>query len=106
MKAEEKLRNIWTSKLLIGETINIVDIYQFSKIRLKKKRSRKKFNKDYTRYVSEKIRLAYWGCLTSGVVYNTFKNISGFNLPDVEPMNGIPDIELVYLDGSPKDFDL
>ena len=95
---EEKIRNVWMIDFFLGKRMKVSDLYKFSKIKLKRKRMRKKFEKHYTRYLSEEVIKVYWGCLMSELASNTFKSVSGLNLPVVEPIDGLPKGEIVYLD--------
>jgi hypothetical protein len=67
-----KLTTKWFEKITKGETINIADLYEFSKIKLKRSRMRKKFNKNYSRYVSNEIIETYWGICLSTPLINSF----------------------------------
>ena len=92
-----KLTLIWFKKIQKGETINITDLYKFSKIKLKRSRIRKKFQKYYERYVSEEIKKIYWDILFSTPIVNSFKKQMDFKL-DIESMEGTPKVELCYID--------
>lgn len=92
-----KLTLKWLRKIQNGETINITDLYEFSKIKLKRNRIRKKFHKYYERYISEEIKKTYWGILFSTPLVNNFKKQMDFKL-DVEPIEGTPKVELIYID--------
>lgn len=74
-----KLTLKWLEKIQKGETINITDLYEFSKVKLKRSRIRKKFHKYYERYVSEEIKKTYWDIF--------FSKPLDFKLLDIEPMN-------------------
>lgn len=87
----------WFKKIQKGETINITDLYEFSKIKLKRSRIRKKFHKYYERYVSEEIKKIYWDILFSTPLVNSFKKQMDFKL-DIESMEGTPKVELCYID--------
>lgn len=63
-------------------------MYEFSKIKLKRNRIRKKFHKYYERYVSEEIKKTYWGIL--------FSTPLDFKLLDIEHIE--PKAELFYID--------
>lgn len=94
---ENKLTLKWLEKLQKGENINITDLYVFSKIKLKRNRMRKKFNKHYERYVSNEIMETYWSILFTSPLINTFKKQMDFKL-DIKSMNDIPNIKLIYPD--------
>jgi len=81
----EKLHLIWFEKIKTGDKIDATDLYQFSKISLKRKRVRKKFNKHFERYVSNKIYNTYFGILCASPLVSSFKTISDLN---VEPIGG------------------
>ena len=105
MKAEKQITNLdnkltklWLDKISKNENLTIEDLYIFSKIRLKSRRAKKKFNKDYERYISKEIKEIYWGCLIATPITKSFNKLSGFDLLKVEPMNKIPNIELIYFD--------
>lgn len=93
-----KLYQKWTEKLQKGETINITDLYEFSKVKLKRNRMRKKFHKHHDRYVPEEIEQTYWGICFSNPLIGNFKKQLDFELDVIEPMEGIPTIELIYPD--------
>jgi hypothetical protein len=92
-----KLTLKWLEKIQKGETINITDLYEFSKVKLKRSRIRKKFHKYYERYVSEEIKKTYWDILFSTPLVNSFKKQMDFKLLYIEPMKG-PKAELFYYD--------
>ena len=56
-----KLTNKFLNKLQHNETLSISDLYKFSNISLKRKRNRKKFNKHYSRYISQDVIETYRG---------------------------------------------
>jgi len=92
-----KLTKIWLNKLQKNESLNIKDLYQFSKIKLKRKRIRKKFEKNYERYVSKEIKETFWGCLFAHPLVGSLKKSMELELPNVEPMSiDLPKCVLVY----------
>jgi hypothetical protein len=97
---QDKLSKKYFEQALKGEKINITDLYEFSKIKLKRKRQRKKFEKYYHRYVPKDICLAYWGICLAFSMVNSFKRYSDIDksMLKIEPINGTPKIELCYLD--------
>jgi len=95
---KNKLTQKWIEKLQKGETINITDLYEFSRVKLKRSRMRKKFHKHYDRYVSEEIKQTYWSICFSNPLIGSFKRHLDFNLQNIEPMKGTPNIELIYSD--------
>jgi hypothetical protein len=95
---KNKLTQKWVEKLQKGETINITDLYEFSKVKLKRSRMRKKFNKYYDRYVSEEVKQTYWAIRFSTPLVGSFKKQLYFKLEDIKPMEGTPKIELIYSD--------
>ena len=97
---KNKLTQKWIEKLQKGETINITDLYEFSKVKLKRSRMCKKFHKYYDRYVSEEIKQTYWGICFSNPLVNSLKIYSdlGKDILRIEPMDETPKIELIYPD--------
>ena len=97
---KNKLTQKWIEKLQKGEIINITDLYEFSKVKLKRSRMRKKFHKYYDRYVSEEVKQTYWGICFSNPLISSFKLYSnlGKDFVSVEPMEGTPKVELIYFD--------
>ncbi len=95
---QTKLTQIWIQKMKDGDVLNITDLYQFSKVSLKRKRIRKKFHKHYERYVSKEVYETYWGCLIANPIYNSFKEMTKFL--DIKPLESIssPNVELIYPD--------
>lgn len=93
-----KLTSVWLGKLQNKQNISVKDLYQFSKISLKRKRFRKKFDKNYDRYVSKEIYDTYMGCVIAHPLASTFGKM--IDLPTLEPINDLelPKIDLVYLD--------
>lgn len=91
-----RLEKIWLDKISNGDlTIGVSDLYQFSKIRLSKKRNRKKFNKKFYRYISDEISIGYLHCLMESSLLKSFK------LPDLDPIlkeEGDPEPILYYFD--------
>ena len=53
-------QSLLTKKFIETGKISISDLYQFSNISLLRCRARKKFNKHYSKYISEKILREYW----------------------------------------------
>ena len=96
MDTTKKLQAIWLDKLQKEERISIKDLYQFSHIKLKKKRFRKKFDKNYGKYVSEEVYKAFWGILIAQLASIGTSSQLGF--PIVEPVEELPKGELFYLD--------
>ena len=101
MEKFNKLQEIWTNKLSKGEDISITDLYQFSKIKLKRSRMRKKFNKYYDKYVSKEIKDTYWGIVFARPLLNSFKIYSDLgtnsdNFIHVTPIEGMPKVKLYY----------
>ena len=93
---KDKLTQLWLERLSQNRGLEISDLYRYSKIRLKKKRNKKKFNKDYSQYVADTIRNIYWGSHISTPIANSFKRASDAICDlKVEPMN-CPKVELVY----------
>ena len=84
-------------KLVNGEEVNVSSLYRFSKINLKKKRNKKKFDKQYTRYISKDIFDIYIGLQLTKPIINSFKRMSEFNL-NIEPIENSPKGEIIYLD--------
>lgn len=87
MNQVEKLNQIWLDKLSKNETINIKDLYQFSKINLKRKRFRKKFEKKYYKYISNELWDTYIGILLTIPIINSFKREINFEIPLVDSIN-------------------
>jgi len=90
-----KLQIKWFEKVQRGETINITDLYEFSNIKLRKSRFRKKFKKYYERYVPKEICETYRGILIASPLVNSFKRMTDFNLEPIESEN-LPEIKLIY----------
>jgi hypothetical protein len=93
-----KITTIWLDKLQNNERLTISDLYPFSKINLKKRRNKKKFDKHYIRYVKKEIYQAYWGCLFAHPLVSSFKFPELRECNNIEPINDSPNVELVYLD--------
>ena len=93
MNIENKLR----SKILNNEVINIRDLYTYSKIKLNRKRQRKKFNKNYSRYISEGIFGIYHYELLLACMFNFSKKSMTLDLVETD---GLSDVKptLYYLD--------
>jgi hypothetical protein len=90
----EKLISIYLQN---GE-ITISDLYQFSKISLKKKRFKKKFNKHYYKYVSDDIYNNYIGFLITKSLTKTVSKMCDFDLDVISMDDPKPKIDLVYID--------
>lgn len=96
-----KLTSKWFGKLQKGETIGVSDLYEFSKVSLKRKRIRKKFDKKYHRYVSENIYEAYIGILFATPMIGSFQKILDFDIeivPLTHSIGGNPVGKLLYTD--------
>lgn len=93
-----KLQSVWFEKLQTRQNISVKDLYQFSKISLKRKRLRKKFEKNYVTYLSKEVYETYWGCLFAYPLISSFARIIDF--PKIEPIDDdkLPKVNLVYLD--------
>lgn len=96
MKTNNKLIQKWIEKTQRGEVINITDLYEFSNIKLKRSRMRKKFNKHYVKYVPKTIIETYWGICCSTPLVNSFKKYTDLDL-NVESI-GSTKITLTYPD--------
>jgi hypothetical protein len=95
----EKIQKIWLGKIQKNEQLTVADLFPFSKIRLKKKRNKKKFNKYYRRYISENVREAYWGCLIATPLVGSFKKqFENLDLLNIEPLEDTPKGDLYYVD--------
>jgi len=95
---QNKLNQKWLEKLQKDEQINITDLYEFSKIKLKRRRMRKKFHKHYDRYVPNEIKEAYWAVCFATPITENFKKQMKFNLKDIKPIDETPKVQLVYPD--------
>lgn len=97
-----QIAETWINKINSGQLLSIVDLYPYSKINLKKAKNKRKFNKNYTRYVSETIRSTYWNVSTYSLAYNVGKQMSNFNLmPEVQNFE-LPKVDLKYFDVNVK----
>lgn len=92
----EKLNQKWINKIQVGENINITDLYEFSKVNLKRSRMRKKFNKHYYKYISNKIAETYMGICVASPLVNGFKKMMDFDLK-IEPMLELPKGKIIYM---------
>lgn len=99
-----RLWDIFYKKKEKGETFRFEDLYQFSKISLKKKRNRKKFSKDYHRYVSGHILSQYFGLNIFDTMNKIASQTIGLDLVAIEPSNS-PTIQLGYYDFKYQDKD-
>ena len=93
MNLEYKLRN----KILNNEVININDLYPYSKIKIKNKRQRKKFNKNYSRYISECVFEIYHASLLFACMFNFSKNSMSLDLVKIDSLSDVKPT-LYYLD--------
>lgn len=94
---DHKLKQKWFEKLQNNESVNVTDLYEYTKIKLKRKRIRKKFDKYYYKYISDEINKLYSTITFSNSVVNTFKAQFDIELDDIQSLNKIP-VELVYFD--------
>jgi hypothetical protein len=93
----KKLTKIWLEKIQKNEQLEITDLYPFSKIKLKHSiRRHKKFYKNYERYVSQKVLEAYWSCLISSPLVNSFRKSIELDLKVISAEEGIPKGLLIY----------
>lgn len=93
-----RLQQKWFEKISRNEKITIEDLYEFSNIKLKRSRIRKKFRKYYERYVPKEICDTYRGILFASPLVNSFSKFLDFNLEPVEPSDDMPEIKLIYPD--------
>ena len=94
---DHPLISIWITKISRGETLTVKDLYPFSKVSLKRIRMRKKFDKNYPRYISDRTFQAWVGITAVTPLAGSFQRIAEFNL---ESVPGEPGSEgkLYYLD--------
>jgi hypothetical protein len=72
----------------------------YSKVSLKRARMKKKFRKDYSRYLSEKMVREFWGyCMVQPILRSNF---FGLDLVAIEPMSDLPKGELIYTEYKTK----
>lgn len=98
MNKTDKLRDNWLKKILNNENLEISDLFPFSKINLKKARSKKKFLKYYHRYVLEDVYKTYWGCLIATPLIRVYKSQAEFDIEPITPIESMPKAKIVYLD--------
>jgi len=91
-----KVTSIWFEKLRAKQNISVKDLYQFSKISLKKSRIRKKFEKNCEAYVSKKVYDAYIGYVINQTLLSALGKTIDFS--NVEPINRLQKINLVFSD--------
>jgi hypothetical protein len=85
-------------KVVNGEEITPQDFVEYSKIKLKKKRSIKKFNKNPYRYLSDKVKEIYFSIGVFKCAYNGMKNVFSLELPKIIRESDSPEAKLYYLD--------
>lgn len=93
MNLENKLRN----KILNNDVINISDLYPYSKIKLNRKRQRKKFNKNYSIYISDGIFEIYHASLLFACMFNFSKKSTTLDLVKIDSLSDVKPT-LYYLD--------
>ena len=95
---KDKLTEKFIEKLQKNESIDIRDLYEFSKISLKRNRIRKKFNKHYERYVSKEINQFYFSMLCTTKLVDSLKIYYEFSkdFVKVEPISDSPNVKLYY----------
>ena len=94
---DHPLISIWISRISRGETLTTKDLYPFSKISLRRRRMRKKFDKNYLRYISDRTFQAWVGMTAVSPLAGSFQRIADFNLESV-PVEPGPEGKLYYLD--------
>lgn len=96
----DKLTQKWIEKIQSNDGLTVLDLYEFSKIKLRTSRMRKKFNKYYYRYITEEVCNTYWGVCIAGPLVNSFKRSLDLSkdLINIEPMEDTPNVELIYSD--------
>ena len=83
-KLDENFYSILSESIKNKKAPGCEVLFKFSKIRLRKKRFKKKFMKNYTKYVSDRVRSKYWSVIMS----NTFAGIiSKVNSLDITPID-------------------
>jgi len=91
------LISIWITKIYRGEALTVKDLYPFSKVSLKRRRMRKKFDKNYLRYISDRTFQAWVGMAAVTPLAGSFQRIAEFNL-ESDPGEPGAEGKLYYLD--------
>lgn len=86
----------FSTRLDLIQNGTIESFFKYSTISLKKSRYRKKFRKNPSKYLSEKIRDIYFNWLIVKPAVNMFKCFSDFDM-NIEPID-MPIGKLYYID--------
>lgn len=89
-----KLEKIWIDNIQNNNSLTINDLFEFSKINLKNKKNKKKFLKDYSRYIKKEVYDIYFGCQIATPLIRSFKLYSALN---IKPISNVEPI-ITYFD--------
>lgn len=89
---------LWLDRIQQEESLRFEDLRPYSKIQLRKSRSRKKFKKRYARYLSKRAFQAWIGAISATPMVITFIKTFDLNIDPQMVGQKLPGVSLYYLD--------